>query len=128
MSDTTTHGIRILVRPHYVADQSNPEAGRYLFAYHIVIQNHGDATVQLLRRHWIITDGGGEVDEVEGPGVVGHTPVLSPGQQFEYSSACPLSTPVGTMHGTYRMVDKDSGKEFDAVIKPFRLAVPNALN
>lgn len=127
MSETLTRGVRITVRPQFVADQSSPADGRYLFAYHITIRNEGAETVQLLSRHWIITNGEGEVEEVRGPGVVGYQPTLQPGEDFQYTSGCPLETPVGTMHGSYRMITAD-GEEFDARIAPFRLAVPNVLN
>lgn len=128
MSDTTTRGVRIIVRPQYVPDQSEPAASRYLFAYHITIRNEGSETVQLLSRHWVITDGEGKVDEVRGPGVVGYQPVLQPGEQFQYTSGCPLGTPVGTMHGEFNMVVPDSNETFDAQISPFTLAAPRALN
>jgi ApaG protein len=127
MSDTLTRGVRIVVRPQYVPDQSEPAAGQYLFAYHITIRNEGAATVQLISRHWVITDGEGRVEHVRGPGVVGYQPVLKPGEQFQYTSACPLKTPVGTMHGEFNMV-LDSGEKFDALITPFRLAIPKVLN
>lgn len=128
MSDTITRGIRIIVRPQYVPDQSDPGVHQYLFAYHITIRNESAETVQLLARHWVITDGEGKVEEVRGPGVVGYQPVLEPGQEFQYTSGCPLSTPVGTMHGAFSMVVKASGETFDARISPFRLAVPRVLN
>ncbi len=128
MSDTVTRGIRIIVHPQYVAAQSDPAAQRFLFAYHITIRNQSDDTVQLLSRHWVITNGEGQVEEVRGPGVVGYQPVLEPGDDFEYTSGCPLSTPVGTMHGEFNMVLKDSGVRFDAQIEPFRLAIPRVLN
>lgn len=127
MGDTTTRGIRIMVTPRYIEEQSDAEAGRYLFAYHIVIQNLSPDTVQLLSRHWVITNGEGKVEEVRGPGVVGEQPVLRPGDEFEYTSGCPLTTPVGTMHGEFNMIAED-GEKFDAVIEPFRLAVPAMLN
>ncbi|TXH05686.1 MAG: Co2+/Mg2+ efflux protein ApaG [Nevskiaceae bacterium] len=127
MSDTTTRGVRILVKPSYLPDQSEPGSSRYLFAYHITIRNEGAETVQLLTRHWVITNGEGRVEEVRGPGVVGQQPVLKPGEAFEYTSGCPLNTPVGTMHGSFQMVTAD-GLPFDARIDPFRLAVPRALN
>jgi ApaG protein len=128
MSDTLTRGIRIIVRPRFVAEQSDPEAGRWLFAYHVTIRNEGDETVQLLSRHWVITDGEGHVEEVRGPGVVGYQPVLEPGEEFQYTSACPLGTPVGTMHGEFGMIVAGSQSGFDAAIRPFRLAVPSLLN
>lgn len=128
MSETVTRGVRIIVRPRYVEEQSSPEEGNWLFAYHVTIRNEGEETVQLISRHWIITNGEGDSEEVRGPGVVGHQPVLEPGQQFEYSSACPLQTPVGTMHGSFQMVMPGGGKPFDAMISPFRLAVPQLLN
>ncbi|HUS25206.1 MAG TPA: Co2+/Mg2+ efflux protein ApaG [Candidatus Binatia bacterium] len=128
MSDTVTRGVRILVRPRFVQEQSDRSRGQYLFAYHITITNEGPETVQLQSRHWVITDGEGHVEEVRGPGVVGYQPVLKPGEQFEYTSGCPLPTPVGTMHGSFQMVLPGSGEQFDARIEPFRLAVPKALN
>ena len=128
MSDTTTRGVRILVRPRFIPEQSDPDNGQWLFAYHITIRNTGEQTVQLISRHWVITNGEGKVEEVRGPGVVGYQPVLKPGEEFEYTSGCPLTTPVGTMHGEFNMVVPDSGEKFDAKIEPFRLAVPKALN
>jgi ApaG protein len=128
MSDTCTRGVRIVVHPRFIPEQSDPERGQWLFAYHITIRNEGDRTVQLLSRHWVITNGEGRVEEVRGPGVVGHQPVLKPGEEFQYTSGCPLDTPVGTMHGEFNMVVADSGEAFDAKIEPFRLAVPKALN
>ena len=128
MSDTTTRGVRILVRPRFIPEQSDPDNGQWLFAYHITIRNTGEETVQLVSRHWVITNGEGHIEEVRGPGVVGYQPVLKPGEEFEYTSGCPLTTPVGTMHGEFNMVVPDSGEKFDARIEPFRLAVPKALN
>jgi ApaG protein len=128
VSDTTTRGVRILVRPRFIPEQSDPDNGQWLFAYHITIRNTGAQTVQLLARHWVITNGEGRVEEVRGPGVVGYQPILKPGEEFEYTSGCPLTTPVGTMHGEFNMVLPDSGEKFDAQIEPFRLAVPKALN
>ena len=128
MSDTTTRGVRILVRPRFIPEQSDPDNSQWLFAYHITIRNGGQQTVQLISRHWVITNGEGKVEEVRGPGVVGYQPVLKPGEEFEYTSGCPLTTPVGTMHGEFNMVVPGSGEKFDAKIEPFRLAVPKALN
>lgn len=127
MSDTTTRGVRIVVRPRYLPEQSEPAKNQYLFAYHITIHNQGEVPVQLLSRHWIITDGEGREEQVRGPGVVGHQPRLEPGEAFEYTSACPLPTPVGTMQGSFLMVP-EPGEAFDARIEPFTLAVPRALN
>lgn len=118
-----TDGIRVHVQSQYVADQSSPRDDRYVFAYTITISNQGGATAQLRTRHWIITDGRGTIDEVRGDGVVGEQPRLSPGQSFQYTSGCVLSTPIGTMHGTYRMW-RDDGSFFDAVIAPFSLSLP----
>ena len=128
MSDTTTRGVRILVRPRFIPEQSDPDNSQWLFAYHITIRNDGQQTVQLISRHWVITNGEGKVEEVRGPGVVGYQPVLKPGEEFEYTSGCPLTTPVGTMHGEFNRVVPGSGEKFDAKIEPFRLAVPRALN
>ena len=128
MSDTITRGVRITVRPRFVPEQSDPTNGQWLFAYHITIRNQGTQAVQLLSRHWIITNGEGHVEEVRGAGVVGYQPLLQPGEEFEYTSGCPLTTPVGTMHGEFNMVVPESGEKFDAKIEPFRLAVPRVLN
>jgi len=128
VSDTVTRGVRIQVRPRFIPEQSDPDNGQWLFAYHITIRNQGGETVQLISRHWVITNGEGKVEEVRAPGVVGYQPVLKPGEEFEYTSGCPLTTPVGTMHGEFNMVVPGSGEKFDAKIEPFRLAVPKALN
>jgi ApaG protein len=127
VSDTTTRGVRVEVRTAYVPERSSPQESRYFFAYRIKISNVGEETVQLLRRHWVISDGEGNMEHVRGPGVVGEQPVLEPGQSFEYTSFCPLPTPIGSMHGTYQMVTA-GGSAFDAEIAPFSLAVPTALN
>lgn len=127
ISDTTTRGIRIQVESAYVPDRSNPKEGSYFFVYQVRITNVGGETAQLVSREWIITNAEGEVERVKGPGVVGETPVLQPGGGFEYTSFCPLKTSVGSMHGSYQMVTA-GGDRFDAVIAPFTLAMPNALN
>jgi len=123
----TTNGIRVHVKTVYVAEQSSPRQSRYLFAYTITLTNVGDQTAQLLRRHWIITDAEGEVQEVRGDGVVGEQPILEPGMSFQYTSYCPLQTNVGTMQGSYTMV-RPGGETFEAQIAMFTLAAPNALN
>ena len=127
MSEATTRGVQIEVESFYVKERSDPAREYYFFAYHVCIRNVGDERVQLISRHWVITDGNGRVEEVRGPGVVGEQPVLEPGRSFEYTSACPLPTQVGTMHGTYQMIT-ETRDCFDAEIAPFTLAVPNALN
>ncbi|MGB0591584.1 MAG: Co2+/Mg2+ efflux protein ApaG [Myxococcota bacterium] len=127
MSEAITRGVAVTVRAFYVAERSDPEQDYYFFAYRVRIANVGDEPVQLMSRHWIITDGEDAVEEVKGPGVIGEQPRLEPSQSFEYTSACPLSTPVGTMQGTYQMV-LSNGEGFDAEIAPFTLAAPNALN
>ena len=127
MSDTITRGVRIRAVPSFVPEQSSPDEDRYLFAYHIHVENEGGESVRLISRHWVITDGEGDSTEVEGLGVVGEQPELAPGASFEYSSACPLPTPVGSMQGSFRMLSA-SGEEFDALIDAFTLAVPRALH
>lgn len=127
MSDTTTRGVRIIVTPRYLPERSAPAESRYLFAYHVEIRNEGEVPVQLLSRHWIITNGEGQTQEVRGPGVVGAQPQLAPGQRFEYTSGCPLDTPVGTMHGSFEMII-ETGERFEAAIEAFRLAMPGVLN
>jgi ApaG protein len=126
-STATTNGIRVEVRSTYLADRSSPRDNSYLFAYTVRISNVGSETAQLISREWIITTADGEVERVKGPGVVGEQPVLAPGASFEYTSYCPLKTPVGSMQGSYQMVTA-AGEKFEAQIAPFTLAVPNALN
>ncbi|MGO9835432.1 MAG: Co2+/Mg2+ efflux protein ApaG [Polyangiaceae bacterium] len=126
-SSAVTEGIRVSVRSTYVVDQSVPLARRYVFSYTVRISNEGAEPAQLRTRHWIITDGGGKVEEVRGPGVVGHQPFLRPGEHFDYTSGCVLETPRGEMRGTYQMHRSD-GRVFDAVIAPFLLALPHSLN
>jgi len=119
--------IRIQVATSYVDDESEPDSGRYVFAYTITISNSGDVAAQLISRHWIITDANGKVQEVNGDGVVGEQPLLNPGEKFRYSSGAVLETPVGAMQGLYHM-EADGGIGFDALIAPFTLAVPGLLN
>lgn len=127
MSVTTTNGIRVEVVSAYLPERSSPRQRQYLFAYHVTIANVGEETAQLQSRRWVITDGNGEVQTVEGPGVVGEQPVLEPGTTFDYTSFCPLTTAFGTMHGHYVMI-RPGGESFEAQIAPFMLAVPNAVN
>ena len=117
----------VQVRVRYVPEQSDPEDDTYLFAYSIRVSNTGDIAAQLLSRHWIITDANGRVQEVRGPGVVGEQPRLAPGEAFEYTSSCPLETPVGTMRGSYQCVAED-GTPFDALIPEFVLSIPRTLH
>lgn len=126
-STATTEGICVSVRSQYVPEQSAPRVRRYVFAYTIRIENKGGEPAQLRSRHWVITDGDGRVEEVRGPGVVGQKPLLRPGEHFEYTSGCVLTTPRGEMTGTYQMVRAD-GSGFDADIAPFALALPYSLN
>lgn len=127
MSESVTHGIRIRVKAVFVPERSSLENNYYFFAYTVKISNEGTATAQLVSRHWIISGPDGPIGEVRGAGVVGEQPLLEPGQSFEYTSFCPLQTPLGSMHGTYQMV-RPSGEAFDAVITPFSLAVPTQIN
>ena len=121
----TTRAIRVTVTPQHLPDQTNPAKAQYVWAYHVLIENKGDVTVQLRSRHWKITDGRGNRKEVKGPGVVGKTPMLRPGDVFEYTSGTPLSTPSGIMSGTYQMVS-ESGENFDIEIPTFSLDTPVA--
>jgi ApaG protein len=127
LSDTATRGLRVRVRSMYIPERSAPLHNQYFFAYQVKISNEGAETVKLVSRQWIITDADGQVEQVQGAGVVGEQPVLGPGEAFEYTSFCPLKTPIGSMHGSYQMVTA-SGEAFDAEIAPFSLAVPTALN
>jgi ApaG protein len=126
-SEMVTNGVRVSVAPEFLPEQSDPSGGVWLHAYHVVIENVGDLPVQLISRHWIITNARGEVEHVRGPGVVGHQPMLQKGEAFNYSSGCPLNTSMGTMHGSFRMV-RDDGVTFDAEIAPFTLSEPFGLN
>ncbi len=121
------YDISVDVETRYIAEQSDPEQRRYVFAYTITIRNTGELPAQLLSRHWIITDADGKVNEVRGEGVVGEQPHLHPGGAFRYTSGTMLETPVGSMHGSYHLRAED-GVEFDAAIAPFRLSVPNTLH
>lgn len=121
------HRISVQVETAYLADQSAPQAQRFVFSYTITIRNDGEVAAQLLTRHWIITDADGRQQEVRGEGVVGEQPRLEPGQGFRYSSGAVLPTPVGSMQGSYQMVGED-GLHFEAPIAPFRLAMPGLLN
>ncbi len=123
----SNYEIRIEVVTNYVVDQSEPDIGRYVFAYTITIENLGDLPARLLSRHWVITDANGKVQEVTGDGVVGEQPHLNPGEIFRYSSGAVLETPVGAMQGSYRM-EADNGTNFEAPIPPFTLAVPGVLH
>jgi ApaG protein len=113
--------------PYYLAEQSAPDEDQYVFAYTVTIRNTGDIEGKLVSRHWVITDGDGQVQEVRGEGVVGEQPVLKPGESYEYTSGCPLPTPVGSMKGTYQCVAVD-GTEFEASIPEFVLSMPSKLH
>jgi ApaG protein len=120
MSEAVTSSIRVEVLSRHSPENSRPHQGQWVFEYTVRITNQGSETVQLLSRHWIITDALDRVKEVKGPGVVGEQPVLAPGESFKYSSWCPLETPTGTMRGSYQMVRAD-GTQFDIEIAPFGL-------
>lgn len=121
--EAETHGITVRVSASYLPEQSEPDRGRWFWSYHIRIENHAAVTVQLLTRHWIITDGRGGRHTVEGEGVVGEQPLIAPGGSFDYVSGCPLATPTGHMQGTYRMIGED-GSVFDVAIPKFSLLAP----
>jgi ApaG protein len=127
MAESKKYEIAVSAVPQYIPDQSDPENERYVFAYTITIENTGSVAAQLISRHWIITDASDEVQEVRGLGVVGHQPLLKPGEKFEYTSGCQLNTPVGTMRGSYQMTAED-GKQFAAEIPAFTLAIPRVLH
>ena len=117
----------VSTQTQYLADQSDEAAGRYVFAYTISIRNTGTVAAQLISRHWLITDGRNQVQEVRGLGVVGAQPLLKPGESFEYTSGTAIATPVGTMRGSYQMVAED-GTQFEAPIPEFTLSVPRILH
>lgn len=127
MAEGKKYQISISVNTAYLADQSDPSTDRYVFSYTINIANSGTVAAQLISRHWVITDAENVVQEVKGLGVVGEQPLLRPGESFEYTSGTALSTPVGTMHGTYQMV-ADDGNKFEAEIPRFTLSMPRVLH
>ena len=124
-SDCTTQGIRVQVESRHSPERSRP--GQWFFLYTVTISNHGSEAVQLISRHWIIRDANGQVEEVEGPGVVGDQPILEPGDAYEYTSGCPLPTPFGSMLGSYQMVTAE-GRPFDAEIAEFVLREPGSIH
>ena len=123
--EARTRDVLVRVRPEHLPEQSEPDAGRWVWAYHVEVENHGAESVQLVARHWVITDARGRVEEVRGPGVVGEQPVLEPGEALRYTSGCPLPTPSGAMEGEYEMVTA-AGDRFDAAIPAFSLDLPDA--
>jgi ApaG protein len=124
-SEAVTNGIRVRVESRFSPDHSGP--GLWFFLYTIRISNEGEGTVQLMTRHWVIRDATGQVEEVNGPGVVGEQPVLEPGASFEYTSGCPLPTPFGSMVGKYRFVDSE-GERLDADVAEFQLREPSSIH
>lgn len=117
----------VSVRTQYLAEQSEPDRGNYVFAYTITIKNTGQVAAQLISRHWTIVDGNNHVEEVRGLGVVGHQPLLAPGAQFEYTSGTALATPQGSMTGSYFCVAED-GEQFEAKVPEFILSLPRTLH
>ena len=126
-SEAETQNVRVRVRARYSPEHSSPTASRWFFLYTIRISNEGDATVQLLNRHWTIVDGTGHTEEVHGPGVVGEQPILESGQAFEYTSGCPLPTPFGSMTGIFDMQRAD-GTRFEAEVAIFQLIQPGSIH
>lgn len=127
MAEAKKYSIEVRVQTQYLPEQSEPAAGRHVFSYAVDIVNTGTVAAQLISRHWLITDADGLVQEVRGLGVVGHQPLLQPGQTFEYASGCSLATPVGTMKGSYQMTAED-GVQFEATIPEFVLSMPRTLH
>ncbi|HWG05498.1 MAG TPA: Co2+/Mg2+ efflux protein ApaG [Beijerinckiaceae bacterium] len=123
MYSAVTRDIQVTVLPEFRTERSDPDDGQFFWTYTIEIANHGRDTVQLVSRHWRVTDANGHVEEVRGPGVVGEQPILNPGETFRYTSGCPLTTPSGIMEGTYRMIDEKGGS-FDITIPAFSLDSP----
>lgn len=122
-SEAVTRRIRVSVSAEYAPARSSPSDNQWFFVYTITIANEGEETVQLLTRHWIITDATGRVEQVRGPGVIGQQPTLAPGASFTYTSGCPLPTPFGMMQGSYQMTTP-AGETFDVTIAPFTLSEP----
>lgn len=127
MTEDSTYTIEVQVQARFVADQSEPQANRYVFAYTVQLRNAGRVPARLLTRHWMITDANGRVQEVRGDGVIGEQPWMRPGDHFEYTSGAVLETPVGTMAGSYQML-ADDGTCFDAPIPTFTLSIPRTLH
>lgn len=127
MNDDAKYNIHVSVANAFVAEQSDPERNRYVFAYTVTLRNDGTVAAQLLNRHWVITHGNGKTEEVRGEGVVGEQPVLQPGESYEYTSGTILETPVGDMRGSYQMRAED-GVEFEAEIPQFALSLPHTLH
>ena len=127
MAESKKYQISVRAVPQYVADQSDADAERYVFAYTITLENVGTVAAQLISRHWIITDANAQVQEVRGLGVVGQQPLLKPGESFEYTSGCQLETPVGTMRGEFQLTAED-GMQFEAVVDSFTLSIPRVLH
>jgi len=127
ISDAVTNNVRVEVLSRFSPENSQPLQDTWVFQYTVRITNQGAEPVQLISRHWIITDAFERTEEVQGPGVVGEQPTLAPGQSFKYSSWCPLKTPMGMMHGTYQMVSA-GGNRFDIEIAPFALKAPYTVN
>jgi ApaG protein len=123
-----TNGIRISVQTAFVEDQSDADTSKFAFVYRIFIQNEGQHTVQLLRRHWEILDGHALRRVVRGDGVVGRQPVVAPGMEHNYVSGSVFATPIGRMHGSFTMLEPESGEEFEVAIPPFVLVAPFMLN
>jgi ApaG protein len=119
--------LSVSVKPQFVPEHSDPDEHKFLFAYTVTIRNTGDVAAQLVSRHWIITDANNKVEEVQGLGVVGEQPLLQPGEAFQYTSGCPIETPVGSMRGTYQCVASD-GTRFEAAIPEFVLSMPRTLH
>lgn len=127
METAVTRDIEVSVESFFIEEESDPTKNSFTFAYRVQLRNHGGETVQLLSRHWIITDSNGHVEQVKGPGVVGEQPLLEPGEHYAYTSGSRLASPLGTMEGTYQMVNKE-GEEFEIRIPVFTLTVPGTLN
>ena len=127
MEHPIPQSVTVDVQTQYIEEQSNPDSDRYVFAYTVTIENHGQRAATLLNRHWLITDANGKIQEVRGEGVVGEQPLLAPGDQYQYTSGTILETPVGAMQGEYEMID-DDGRHFLAPIEPFSLSVPGLVH
>ncbi|MCS5707481.1 Co2+/Mg2+ efflux protein ApaG [Candidatus Berkiella cookevillensis] len=123
----TSHIIQVTALAEFLSEHSDASQARFAFSYTITISNRGNVPARLLTRHWIITDANGKVQEVHGKGVIGEQPLIQPGRFFRYTSGTLLSTPVGTMQGSYEMITED-GVTFDAIIQPFRLAMPELVH
>lgn len=127
ISELITRNMKISVSTEYIESRSDPKSGYYFFSYTVTLTNQGPETIQLLARHWLVTDSTNRTEQIRGLGVVGEQPIIKPGESYTYTSFCPLPTPFGTMEGSYQVINQE-GEEFDLIIPIFTLAHPHSIH